>query len=83
MVRNAANSILAQNHTTLHNNDELPPQVGIHWLQRYLDKSLYKRTKAKPMETARKKAQEPAYIKGWFNDFLVYYQEYGIVPADF
>jgi len=35
------------------------------------------------METAWKKAQEPAYIKGWFNDFLVYYQEHGIVPADF
>ncbi|OCK99230.1 uncharacterized protein K441DRAFT_539119, partial [Cenococcum geophilum 1.58] len=55
MVRNAANLILAQNYTTLYNNDELPPQVGIHWPQRYLDKSLYKRTKAKPIETAWKK----------------------------
>ena len=32
MVCNTANSILAQNHTILYNNDELPPQVGIHWL---------------------------------------------------
>ena len=32
IVRNTANLILAQNHTTLYNNDELPPQVRIHWL---------------------------------------------------
>ena len=52
IVRNTANLILAQNYTVLYNNNELPLQVRIYWPQRYLDKSLYKRTKAKPMETA-------------------------------
>jgi hypothetical protein len=54
MVRDAANAILAQNYTPLY--DEEPPTVGLHWPARYLKQSIYNCTKAKPIETARKKA---------------------------
>ena len=56
IVRDAANSILAQNYTSLYNNNKEPPRVRIYWPKQYLEKSPYIKIKAKPIETARKKA---------------------------
>ncbi|KAF2808089.1 uncharacterized protein BDZ99DRAFT_72805 [Mytilinidion resinicola] len=72
MVRDAANSILARNHTVLYNNNEAPPRVGIHWPIRYLENTSYNKTKAKPIETSRKRAQDPAYIQTWFEGQAAY-----------
>lgn len=83
MVRDAANSILAQDHIQLYGDDDLPPRVGTHWPTRYLGRSEFSSTKAKPIETARKRAMNPEYISGWFSDLLAYCQEHGIIPDDF
>ena len=81
MVRDAANAILAQNYTPLY--DEEPPTVGLHWPARYLKQSIYNYTKAKPIKTARKKAQDPGYIHNWFEGLRAYYTENNINPDDF
>ena len=60
-----------------------PLRVGIYWLKRYLEKLLYIKIKAKPIKTARKKAQDPTYILSWFTNLLAYYKEHGITLDDF
>lgn len=63
LVRAEADRLLAVAHT----GDGDPPRCGVHWEERWLKQHKeYTKVKAKPMETARKLAQQPEAIQAWF-----------------
>jgi hypothetical protein len=76
----AANAILAGCHT-----DPLtqPPTIGIHWLQRFLDRHPeYLSRRQRAMDIERKKCLDRQGARDWFNSYQETIARYGITSDD-
>src|SRR6478736_5509951 len=78
LVQQQADFLLAD----AHDGDD-PPRVGTNWASRWLSSQpKYYRTKAKPMDLARKLAQSPEAILAWYRKLWLTEQRLGISDAN-
>ena len=79
LVEQQCDALLALSHT----GPEEPPRCGNRWAERWLKQHReYHRVRAKPMEVARKLAQQPEAIERWFKKLKAKIEEYGIQDED-
>jgi hypothetical protein len=79
LVETQANTLLEESFF----GSEEAPRVGKHWASRWLARNTrYKRTKAAPMEVARKLAEQPDGILHWFSKLKDIMDSYSVQPDD-
>jgi len=75
LVSQQADALLAE----AYEGDGPPPRVGVNWASRWLAAhTKYCRTKATPIELARKLAQSPEALLEWYNKLNSYRQRLGV-----
>ncbi|KAJ6050500.1 uncharacterized protein N7446_010609 [Penicillium canescens] len=76
----AANSILEEDH---HDESEPPPQIGDHWLKRFLKRNPeYYVRRRKALDVERSAALDKSVVERWFQDYKQVVTEHGICQQD-
>ncbi|KAJ5699795.1 hypothetical protein N7536_002808 [Penicillium majusculum] len=76
----AANSILEEDH---HDDTEPPPQIGDHWLQRFLKRNPdYYVRRRRALDVERSAALNKSVVQRWFEDYERIVTEHGICHQD-